>query len=427
MDGISIVYIILFFLCLLFSAFFSSSETAFISLQKIRLRHLVNTGVAGADEVARITERPEKLLTAILIGNNFTNTAAAALGTSIAIVLLPPEWGVLVATIAVTFLLLIFSEITPKTLATRMGERMAFFYIRPIKVISWILFPITVIFSAIGAGLARLIGGTPPSQELITEEEIRTMVSVGREAGTVEETEAEMVERVFRFGDRQVHELMTPRPDIVWIEKGTKLDEFLPIYAKSSYSRFPIYEETTDNVTGILWIKDILLALANDSLAKQSAVTELSRPAYFVPESKSAGELFAEMQATGNQMTIIIDEYGDTAGLVTLEQLVEEIVGELEDELTRGRKEFEIIDANTFQIDGGMKLAEANEELELELPEGSYETVAGFILSLLGRIPKEGEQLKYRGMKLTITEIKGLKIEKVLVTKEGNAAAAPDI
>jgi putative hemolysin len=233
----------------------------------------------------------------------------------------------------------------------------------------------------------------------------------------VEEVEAEMAERVFRFGDREVREVMTPRPDIIWLEKETKLDEFLTIYAQTPHSRFPVYDETVDNIAGILWIKDVLLAQAKGSMDKESSVTELARPTHFVPESKPIGELFAEMQATGNQTAIIVDEYGGTAGLVTLEQLAEEIVGSLGDELTRVRKKFEAIDINTFQIDGGMRLEQANEELDLGLPEGDYETVAGFVLSLLGHIPKEGEQLKYRDLTLTITEMKGVKIEKLLVTK----------
>ena len=417
-DSINTLYLILFFLCLLLSAFFSSAEVAFISLQKIRLRHLIHTGVAGAEQVARMTERPERLLTTILLGNNLVNTAAAALGTVIAIALLGSGGSsVLIATIAVTFMLLVFSEIAPKTIATRIGERLAFLYLRPMQALTWILLPITAVLGRIASGLARIIGGQPVPRGLVSEGEIRTMISVGREEGAVEEAEADMAERVFRFGDREVREVMTPRPDIIWVEKGIKLDEFLTIYAQAPHSRFPVYDETVDNIAGILWIKDILLAQAEGSMDKESSVTELARPTHFVPESKPIGELFAEMQATRNQTAIIVDEYGGTAGLVTMEQLAEEIVGSLGDELTRGEKKFEAIDINTFQIDGGMRLEEANEELDLGLPEGDYETVAGFVLSLLGHIPKEGEQLKYRGLTLTITEMKGVKVEKLLVTK----------
>ncbi len=416
-ESINLVYLVIFVLCLIISAFFSSSETAFISLQRVRIRHLINSGVSGAEEVAELTERPEKLLTAVLLGNNFVNTAAAALGTMIAVAVLGDSRGLIVATIGVTFLLLIFSEIAPKTLATRMGERMALFYTRPIKVITKILSPLTTVLAGIGTGLAKLLGGSPIPQRPISEEEIRSIISMGREEGAVEQSEAEMMERVFRFGDRRVAEIMTPRTDVIWVEKGTKFSDFLPIYVNSPHSRFPVYEETVDNVVGILWIKDVLLAQAKGELDKNSEVTELARPAYFVPETKIIAELFNEMQSSGIQVAIVVDEYGGTAGLVTLEQLAEEIVGHLGDELGLGRKQIETIDVNTFQIDGGMNIEEANEELGLQLPSGDYETVAGFILSTLGHIPKEGEQLKYGDLTLTVTEMKGVKIEKVLILK----------
>ncbi len=420
LDGVNILYLVLFLVCLLLSGFFSSSEVAFISLQKIRLRHLVDSGVSGAAQVAKITEHPERLLTTILLGNNLVNTAAAALGASIFIAMLGPGregQAVLFATIAVTFLLLIVGEVAPKTLATRIGERLAFIYLRPMQVLSWVLYPFAVVLAKTGTGLARIFGSEAAPKRLVTEGEIRTMISMGREEGAVEQAEADMVERVFRFGDRQVNEVMTPRPDIAWVEKGTNLDDFLAIYAESPHSRFPVYEENVDNIIGILWIKDVLLAQAQNVINEQSSVTELARPVYFVPESKVIGELFTEMQAAGNQMAVIVDEYGGTAGLVSLEQLAEEIVGHLGDELARGDKRFEVIDTNTFQIDGGMRLEQANEELNLGLPEGDYETVAGFVLSILGQIPKEGEQLRYQDLTLTITEMKGVKIEKLLVTK----------
>jgi len=416
-ESINLAYLVIFVFCLLISAFFSSSETAFISLQRVRIRHLVKSGISGAEEVERLTERPEKLLATVLLGNNFVNTAAAALGTMIAVAVLGDSLGVIVSTITVTILLLIFGEIGPKTIATRIGERMALFYIRPIRVISWILSPITFVFAGIGTGIARMLGGTSMPRRLISEDEIRAMISMGREDGAVEEGEADIMERVFQFGDRHVAEIMTPRTDIVWVEKDTQLDDFLAIYAESPHSRFPIHDETVDNIIGILWIKDVLMAQAKGELDGDSAVTGLARPAYFVPETKIVGDLFGEMQEQRTQVTIVVDEYGETAGLVSMEQLLEEIVGELGDELTMGHKQVETIGLNTFQVDGGMRLDQANEELELGLPEGDYETVAGFILSALGYIPKEGEQLKYGEVTLTVTEMKGVKIEKVLIIK----------
>ena len=418
MSNIDILYLVLFFVCLLFSGFFSSSEVAFVSLQKLRLRHLADTEGGAAKEVATMAEKPEHLLTTILLGNNLVNTAAAALATIIALSVLAEGQAVLVATAGVTILLLVFGEVFPKTVATRYGERMAMFYAIPMKLLIWVLLPIATIFVWIADKLARLVGASPAPQALVSEGEIRTAVSVGMEEGTLVEAEAEMVERVFRFGDRQVVEVMTPRPDINWVEKGTKLSEFLAIYAQSPHTRFPVYEDTIDNVVGVLWIKDVLMAQAKGTIQQDSLIDKLARPAYFVPESKLIAELFAELQESGGQVAMVVDEFGGTAGLVTMEQLLEEIVGEFGDELARVRKSFETIDENSFQIDGGMRLNDANEKLALDLPEGEYETVAGFVLSVLGRIPKEGEQLKYNNLKLVITEMRGVKIGKILVTRE---------
>jgi len=202
------------------------------------------------------------------------------------------------------------------------------------------------------------------------------------------------------------------------VEKGTKLAEFLATYAQSPHSRFPVYDETIDTVVGVLWIKDVLMAQAKGTIQQDSVVDKLARPAYFVPESKPIAELFAEMQESRGQLAMVVDEFGGTAGMVTLERLLEEIVGEFGDELVKVKKSFETIGENSFQIDGGMRVDDANEKLGLELPEGEYETVAGFVLNMLGHIPKEGEQLKYNNLKLVITEMKGVKIGKILITKE---------
>jgi len=417
------LYIALFIICILISAFFSSSETAFISLQRIRLEHLVSTNVKGARRVARMIERPEKLLSTILLGNNLVNTAAAALGTVLAISIWG-ERGVLIATIGVTILLLIFAETTPKTIATQHAEKLSLTYARPLSAISWLFTPFVVALSWIASGFTKMIGGTPVPRSLASPEEIRTMISVGHKEGSVEEDEAKMLHKVFDFGDRPVHEVMVPRLEVVSIEQGSKLSDFLALYAESPLSRFPVHKENMDNVVGILSVKDVLMALAKGTVNEESIIDDLVRPAYFAPETKLINELFAEMRDENRRMSVVVDEYGGTAGIVSLSRLVEEIVGEVGDELAGIEKDYEIINEYTFQIDGGMRIEEANEEMELELPEGDdYETVAGFILSLLGHIPKPNEQLRYKDMKLVITEMRGLKIEKILLTKERQAAA----
>ena len=419
MDTSQVVYLILFLICIVLSAFFSSSEVAFISLQKLRLRHLADTEGGAAKEVADMTQRPERLLTTILLGNNLVNTAAAALATAFATSFITESgYAVLAATGIVTVVLLIFGEVFPKTVATRYGEQMALIYAAPMKALTWTLYPIAIIFVWISDKLASIFGATSKPQTLVSEDEIRTAVSVGIEEGTLVETEAAMVERVFRFGDRQVDEVMTPRPDIVWIEKGTTLSDFLAIYAEASHSRFPVYEDTIDNIVGVLWIKDVLMAQSKGTIENDGPIDKLARPAYCVPESKLIAELFTELQESRGQVAMVIDEFGGTAGLVTMEQLLEEIVGEFGDELAKVRKVYETIDENNFQINGSMRIDDANEELGLELPDGEYETVAGFVLSVLGHIPNDGEQLRYNNLKMVITEMKGVKVEKILVTKE---------
>ncbi len=419
------LYLVLFIICLLLSAFFSISETAFISLQRIRMEHLVENNVRGARRVVRMIERPEKFLSTVLLGNNFVNVAAAALGTVIAIKLWG-EQGVLIATIAVTILILIFAETTPKTIATQHAERLSLILARPIELISWLFTPFVITLSWIASGFTKMIGGTPTTRSLASPEEIRTMISVGHKEGSVEEAEAEMLHKVFDFGDRPVREVMVPRLEVVAIEQGSKITDFLALFAESPLSRFPVYQENMDNVSGILSVKDVLMAQAKGTINNESTINDLTRPAYFAPETKRINELFTEMRDKNFRMCVVVDEYGGTAGIVSLSRLVEEIVGEVGDELADVENDFEIINEYTFQIDGSMRIDEVNEEMELELPEGDYETVAGFVLHLLGHIPKPNEQLRYKGLKLVITEMRGLKIEKILLTKEKTGGASQE-
>jgi putative hemolysin len=207
----------------------------------------------------------------------------------------------------------------------------------------------------------------------------------------------------------------------VWVEKGTKLADFLKIYSETPLSRFPIYQDNMDNVVGILSVKDVLMALAKGALNEESPVDELIRPAYFTPETKRISELFTEMRDKNYRMAIVIDEFGGTSGIVSLSRLVEEIVGPVGDEFGEAEREYEAINEYTFQVDGGMRIEEVNEEMGVEIPEGDYETVAGFVLHLLGHIPRQGEQLRYKGIKLVITKMRGMKIEEILLTKERRA------
>jgi putative hemolysin len=426
MSGSEILYLIILLVCVALTAFFCSSETAFLSLQKVKLEHMASTGTRGAKQLAKMVERPEKLLAVVLLGINLANTAAAALGTMLAVSIWGNQ-GIIYATLGITVIILIFAETTPKTFAAQHAERLALLYVRPLSFIAWLLTPFVAALSWIAMAFSRVLGGIPTPRSLASPDEIRTMISVGRNEGTVEEHEARLLHKVFEFGDRPVREVMIPRPEVIAIEQGSKLSDLLKLYAENPMSRFPVIKENMDNVVGMLAMKDVLMALAKDNINDENIIDELMRPAYFAPESKHTDELFAEMRDNNYRMCVVVDEYGGTAGIVSLSRLVEEIVGEVGDELAGVEKDYEIINDYTFQIDGSMRIDEVNTEMGLDLPEGEdYETVAGFILSLLGHIPRRNEQLRYRDMKVVITEMRGMKIEKILLTREQTVAKEPE-
>ena len=415
MDQVSTIYLILLVPSLLLSAFFSSSEAALLSLRKVRIRGLVESGAHGAERVAGMVDQPAKVLPTILLGNNLVNTSFAALATVITVTLMGEGRGVITATIVSTVVLLVLGETLPKTIAIRHSEPIFFFYSRILRWVEVLLWPLVAPLKLINRLLASRLGSDP--RALFTEEEIKAAISIGMEAGAVEEEEAEMLEKVFRFGDRQVREIMTPRTEVVWLEAGTVLRDFLTMYRDHSHTRFPVFEEHMENVTGVLSVKDVVTAMARGDLSESSPVTALLRPVDFAPDTKAVGPLFREMQKVGSQLTMIVDEFGGIAGLVTLTQLMEEVVGPVGEEGMEPEMEYETIDENTFHIDGGMQIDEANEELDLGLPTGDYETVAGFILEALGHIPAEGEHLHHNSLRLLVTHVRGMRVEKVMVTK----------
>jgi len=423
--NINSLFVILFFLSLGCAAFFCSAETAFIGMQKLRLQHLIQSGHPAAKRVAKIVEQPEKFLATVLLGINFFETAVATLGTIIAVSLIRNEnWAVAIATIVITIVTLVFAELIPKSLAVRYGERLALRYVRPLEIISTILYPLVYILNHIGITFTKLVGEGEIPKPTISEEEFHTAITIGEAEGVMEGNEAEMLHKVFEFTDRPVSKIMVPRTEIAWVEQGTKLSDFLNLYTQGRYSRFPVYKDNTDNVVGMLHAKDVLLKLTDESDSRDNVIDDLMRPAYFVPEGKRLGELLAEMRDGGHNAAVVVDEFGGIAGMVTLGQLTEEIVGDIHDELTGKEKDFIVTGDSTFQLDGGFRIEEANEELRLNLPGGDYETVAGFILSQLGRIPNQGEHFKYQNLKFVITEIRGMKIAKVIVTREKGAASS---
>jgi CBS domain containing-hemolysin-like protein len=407
------IYIIIL-VSMLLSAFFSSSEAAFLSLQRTRITHLVSTGVAGASAVARMMAQPERLLPTILLGNNLVNVAFAAMVTVLTLRFLDEGLGVAVATALATGLLLVFGEVVPKTVAIRHSERVAFLYVRPLRWLETLLWPFVIVLQRISS----LFGGSGVGTRWsVTEAELRTLIDIGEAEGAFEREEAEMLESVFRFGDRQVREVMTPRTEIVFVERGAMLNEFLDTYAEHPHTRFPVYKGSKDNIVGILSAKDILKAMSSRAMATDGTVTDVIRDAYYVPETKRIAELFDELRKSGNQTAIAIDEFGGIAGLVTLKRLLEEVVGRVGEEGVSPEEEYESIGKNTFQVDGGMSIDEAKEQLGIEPAEGEFETIAGFVLEVLGHIPTQGEQFEYGDLKVEVTEMKNHKIETVKLTK----------
>jgi putative hemolysin len=313
-----------------------------------------------------------------------------------------------------TVLIVAFGEITPKTLAATASDRWSLVIARPIAAVMFLETFIIYLFTLLPRLILRTMGGRyhawGPS---VTEGELRMLINIGQVEGAVEASEAALLEKVFRFGDQQVREIMTPRPEIVWIEQNTTLQQFLRLYAEHSHTRFPVYEDTIENVIGVLSNKDVMVAMGKGQLKAEDSVTDLLRPAYFVPETKTVSSTFNEMQLNGHGLVLTVDEFGGIAGLATLKQLLEVIVGEVGEEGNAPEVGYTIVDEDTFQVDAALGISEINEKLNVGLPEGDYQTVAGFILDQLGYIPEKGEILEHKGLRLTVKAMDGVRIEEV--------------
>ena len=413
MDTADLWRFALLILCLVLSGFFSASETAFIALPRARLMHLVNTHRPGATRVESMLQHPGKFLATVLLGNNLVNTAAAALATVIAISFIGDGvLAVAAATFGVTLVLLVFGETLPKSIAWQRSESVAFAVSRPLAIMGLILAPVVRMLQVV-SNLGNWLAGGRDAASQMGEQEIRTLISASVQSGTVEAEEAAMLEKVFRFGDRQVREIMTPRPEIIWIERGTTLEAFLAFYLEHSHTRFPVYEGTIENVVGVLSIKDVMLALGKGELGGNGGVTEFLRPAYFVPETKTVSSTFNEARQTGHGIVLTVDEFGGIAGLATIQQLLEVIVGQVREEGSEFDEVVTPVDEHTFLLDAGAGIADINEELDLGIPDGDYQTIAGFLLDTMGRIPEEGDVVEFGALRFTIKTMAGVKIEEV--------------
>jgi len=405
----------------------NSIEIAVVATNRIRVRHLAEGGSKSAQALERLRGNQDRFFAAIVLLQNLFVVLASSIGGVLAVDV-AGGYGLLISAVGVTIVIAVFGELVPKVLAARATERYALAVARPVEALTLVMRPLVAALIVVPNLFSRLfLGQRLVASPTVTEAELRMLIDIGATEGAVAEQEAELLERVFQFRDRRVNEIMVPRTEVVWLEADSTINDFYAHYAQHPHSRFPVFRESIDDVTGVVGIKDVLRAVSRDEVEDNSPIESCLRPALFVPETKRIGSLFWEMQHAGQQMAVVVDEYGGTAGIVTTELLLEEIVGELGDELRPREREFEAVDERTIQVDGGMSIHDANEELDLGLPDGEYETVAGFVLSRLGHIPQEGEQIVYNsaedgrpsgpGLRLVVTEMRGRKIERVLVQR----------
>ena len=404
------IEIILFFICLLLSGFFSSSEVALISITRAKVHALLNQGRKGAEALDILKRSTDTVLITILIGNNIVNIAAASLATAIAIGIYG-DVGIGIATGVTVILMLIFGEIGPKMYASRHTEELALRVALPILYLSNVIYPVLWVSDRIKQQFAFRPGVTEP---VVTEEEIKEWIDVGEEEGTIEEQEREMLYSVLRFGDTTVREVMTPRVDVVMIEDTSTLENALSIFNETGFSRIPVYHEQIDNVVGLLNIKDIFAAAFRQQM--DVTIKDLMYEPCFVPESKKIDELLKELQVMKQHMAVVLDEYGSFAGIVTVEDMLEELVGEIMDEFDEEEPEVQKIGEGVYLVDAQAWVGHLNEDLNLSLPEtDSYETIGGLVIDRLGHIPRRGEvaRIDESNIKLVVTQMQGRRIVKV--------------
>lgn len=402
---------IIILLCL--SAFFSSSETALTTVNQIRMRSLADNGDKRAARVLHVTGNPGKMLSAILIGNNIVNLSASSISTSLAIHLFG-NTGAGIATGILTFLILIFGEVTPKTMATIKADSMSLTAAAPIGFLMKILTPVIFIINKLSLGLMFLLHvNIKDAQKKMTEEELRTIVDVSQENGVIEHEERDMIHNLFDFGDAEAKEIMVPRIDMTFVQADATYQEVLDIFRQDMFTRLPVYEDSTDNVIGIINMKDFLLQ--NDT--PEFSVRNLLREPYFTYEHKNTADLFLEMRKSSISLAIVLDEYGVTAGLITLEDLLEEIVGEIRDEYDADEEDdITRISDREFYVLGSANLNDVSEALSLHFTSDDYDTIGGYCLGLLDHLPEKNEIiLTDNNILLRIDRMEKNRIERIYI------------
>ncbi|MFC7097446.1 hemolysin family protein [Halobaculum marinum] len=397
------------------SGFFSSSEIAMFSLASHRVDHLVEQGRRGAEAVAELKSDPHRLLVTILVGNNLVNIAMSSIATAlVGIYVDNAGTAVLISTFGITSLVLLFGESAPKSYAVENTESWALRIARPLKLSEYVLLPLVVTFDYLTRLVNKVTGGRSAIEtSYVTRDEIQNMIQTGEREGVIEEEEREMLDRIFRFNKTIAKEVMTPRLDVTAVPKDASIDEAIETCVQADHERVPVYEGNLDNIIGVVNIRDLVRARYYGE--GETDLATVVQPTLHVPESKNADELLEEMQETRMQMVVVIDEFGTTEGILTLEDMVEEIVGEI----LEGDEEepFEFVDDNTVLVRGEVNIDEVNEVLEIELPEGQeFETLAGFIFNMAGRLVEEGEEIDYEGVQIRIEEVDNTRIMRARVT-----------
>lgn len=423
--------LIFLFILILLNAYFAATEIAFISLNDAKVEKQAKDGNKKAKQIQKMLENPSKFLATIQIGITLAGFLSSAFASDAFAGMLAPklnEWmpfisiavwqniSIVIITIILSFFTLVFGELVPKRLAMKYYEKISFATICVIKAISVITAPFVKLLTWSTNIVSKIFGVSEQEEEIVTEEEIKMMVDQGEEKGSIEENEKELINNVFEFNDIVASEIMTHRTDMYAIEINQDLYELLDEIDEYKYSRIPVYSESIDNIEGILFLKDILKLV---STRKEIKIADIMREAYFVPETKPIDEIFEELQANKMQMAIVVDEYGGTAGVLTMEDILEELVGNIFDEYDDIEFEYKKLDDNTYLIDGSVSLYELKKILDVEIPEGDYETLSGYLIEKLGRLPEEGEYPIIEDDKLTykIQEFEDKRIRWVKVCK----------
>lgn len=407
----NILQIGLLVVLLLGSGFFSASETSLMSLSKIRIRYMEDEGVKGAKLVGSLIEKSSDLLSSILVGNNIVNIAATSVSTSLFINIFG-DGGVAIATAVMTVLVLVFGEITPKTIAANSPEKVAVVVSKPISIIMKITKPIVWVFNLLTGIIFKIMGidndGVKP---FITEEELKAMVNVSHEEGVLEMEEREIINNVFQFGDMQAKEAMIQRLDMVAIDIEDSYDEIIELFKSEKLSRLPVYQESIDDIVGILNIKDIIFL--SDEEIENFDIKDYVREAFFTYEFKKITQLLEDMKKAKTQIAIVLDEYGGTSGLLTVEDLVEVIVGDIEDEYDEDEDDIIVIKEDEYIVDGSTRISEVNELIGTSIETEEFDSIGGYLIGYLDRLPEEKEVIEIGNIKFCIEKVEKNRIAKI--------------